>query len=192
MQKLILKPGLVCAAALLSLGVTSTASAQGMSCADVTFNAAVYDRWPFADDACLEIVQRDGGTFARFEAEVVSQTAGGTYVRYTLNDGTQGPSRKANPPAGIVAHIDGEVVQIADLNVRQKVRIYLPENLFAPPAAAPAAAAPPPPAPAPAPEPEPEPMPVALPSTAGAVGWLALVGSLFLMLGGALRLTRKQ
>ena len=39
---------------------------------------------------------------------------------------------------------------------------------------------------------EEEEMEVALPTTAGPLPWLALFGSLFLILGGALRFSRKQ
>jgi len=55
-----------------------------------------------------------------------------------------------------------------------------------------AASAPPPPPPPPAPEPEPEPEPEVLPTTASSLPLLALFGSLFLILGGALRFSRKQ
>ena len=43
----------------------------------------------------------------------------------------------------------------------------------------------------PVPEPEPEPEPV-MPTTAGNLGWLAIFGSLFLLLGGALRFARQR
>lgn len=184
MKKLTLRVAL---GAVACLGFSTTASADGHTCADLTFVPAVYEAWPFADDACLEVVQRDdGNTYARFEAQVVSQSPSGTFVRYTLQDGSMTPSRRANPPTDFKAMIAGEEMAIADLQPRQRVNVYLPEAAWAQPEPMAAAAPPPPPPP---PEPEPEPM---MPTTAGNAGWLAVIGGLFLLLGGALRFARQQ
>ena len=179
-------------AALMCTGFAVNAQAQD-TCEE--FTPAVYERWPHADDACLEIVTRDDGRkYAKFEAEVVSQSPSGTYVRYTLKDGGQTASRKVDPPEGFEAMIGGEAMAIKDLQPRQKVNVYLPEMAFASYAMAQAQSAappppPPPPPPAPAPEPEPEPM---MPTTAGSMGWMAIFGAMFLLLGGALRFARQQ
>lgn len=178
--------------AVACLGFSTTASAQDMSCEDITFIPGIYERWPHADDTCLELVTRDdGNTYARFEAEVVSQSPSGTYVRYTRRDGSKTPSRKVNPPEGFMASIAGRDVAIPDLQPRQTVNVYLPARAWAEPEPEPmeAAAAPPPPPPPPEPEPEPEPM---MPTTAGNAGWLAVIGGLFLLLGGALRFARQR
>jgi len=177
--------------AVACLGFSSTASAQDMSCEDITFIPGIYERWPHADDSCLELVTRDdGNTYARFEAEVVSQSPSGTYVRYTKRDGSKTPSRKVNPPEGFMASIAGRDVAIPDLQPRQTVNVYLPASAWAQPEPEPMeAAAPPPPPPPPEPEPEPEPM---MPTTAGNAGWLAVIGGLFLLLGGALRFARQR
>ena len=78
---------------------------------------------------------------------------------------------------------------LKDLNVRQQIRVYVGDTYWSPPAAPMAAAAP---EPEPAPAPEPEPAPVVLPTTAGSLGWLAVIGTLFLVLGGALRVARQR
>lgn len=177
-------------AALMCTGFAVNAQAQE-SCEE--FVPAVYERWSFADEACLEVVTRENGKrYARFEATVVSQSPSGTFVRYTLRDGGQTPSRRADPPAGIEAVIAGQPMAIRDLQPRQSVNIYLPDTMFASSQmAAEPAAAPPPPPPPPPPAPEPEPEPV-MPTTAGNLGWMAIFGALFLLLGGALRFARQQ
>lgn len=187
MKKLTLRVAL---GAIACFGFSTTASADGHTCDDVTFVPAIYERWPHADDACLEIVERNGQKFARYEAEVVSQSPSGTYVRYLLRDGSKTPSRKVDPPEGFMAQIAGRDIAIPDLQPRQKMNVYLPERAWAAPAAATAAVAPPPPPPPP-PEPDPEPAPM-MPTTAGNAGWLAVFGGLFLLLGGALRFARQQ
>jgi len=92
-----------------------------------------------------------------------------------------------------VAQIDGKDVKIRDLPFRQEVRVYIPAEYFTvveeEVVVVEEEVAPPPPPP---PAPVEEEAPVVLPTTAGPLPWLALFGSLFLMLGGALRVSRKQ
>ena len=189
MNSVNLKYGLI---ALAGMGISANVSAADLTCSDVTFSPEAYSAYEFVDKACLEMVDRNGVTFAKMTGQVVAQTASGTHIRYTNADGTLGPSHLARNP-GFITQIDGKDVAVKDLQVRQNVNVYISDEFWAPPpvevaAAAVAAAAPPPPPP-PAPEPEPE--PEMLPTTAGPLPWLALFGSLFLMLGGALRFSRK-
>lgn len=189
MYKANLKYGL---AALAGLGITANVNAADLSCSDITFTPAAYVAYEFVDQACLEMVDRNGKTYARLAAQVVAQTAGGTHLRFNHADGSVGPSHPSSAAKTFGATIDGKTVMVKDLAVRQDVNIYVSDAFWtppAPPAPVAVAAAPPPP---PAPEPEPEPEPVVLPTTAGLLPWLALFGSLFLILGGALRVARKQ
>jgi hypothetical protein len=189
MNKVNLKYGLI---ALAGMGISANVSA--LECADVTFTPEAYAAYEFIDKACLEMVDRDGGTFAKLTAKVVAQTGSGTHLRYRHADGDLGPSHKSNAPSDFVTRLQGKEIKVKDLAVRQDINIYVGEKFWSLPVvevAAAAAAAPPPPPP-PAPEPEPEPEPEVLPTTASSLPLLALFGSLFLLLGGALRLSRKQ
>jgi len=190
MNKVNLKYGLI---ALAGLGLSANVSAQDLTCSDITFSPEAYAAYEFVDKACLEMVDRDGGTFAKLTGQVVAQTASGTHLRYTHADGSLGPSHQSNNP-GFETKIEGKDVAIKNLSVRQSVNVYVGDAYWAgPPEPEVAAAAPPPPPPPPPPpEPEPEPEPEVLPTTAGPLPWLALFGSLFLLLGGALRFSRKQ
>jgi hypothetical protein len=187
MKKANLKYGLI---ALAGLGMSANANA--LTCNDITFSAEAFAAYEFVDRACLEIVDRGGKTFAKMTARVVDQTPGGTQLRYMHSDGTRGPRHKSVMPKNFVLHLGGKAVMLKDLVERQDINVYVSDEFWSAPAAAPAAAAaPPPPPPPPAPAPEPEPEPMALPTTAGPLPWLALFGSLFLILGGALRFSRK-
>ena len=191
MKSVNLKYGLI---ALAGMGLSANVSAQDLTCGDITFSPEAFAAYEFVDQACLEMVDRDGTTYAKMTGQVVAQTASGTHMRYTHADGSLGPSHQANNP-GFETMIEGEPVMVKDLSVRQSVNVYISDEFWAPPPVEVAEAAPPPPPPPPpppAPEPEPEPEPEVLPTTAGPLPWLALFGSLFLLLGGALRLSRKQ
>jgi hypothetical protein len=190
MNKVNLKYGLI---ALAGMGISANVSA--LECSDVTFTPEAYAAYEFVDKACLEMVDRDGGTYAKMTATVVAQVGSRTHVRYRHSDGDLGPSHKANVPKNFVAHLAGQDIEIRDMAVRQEFNVYIGNSYWAESVVEVAAAAappPPPPPPPPAPEPEPEPEPEVLPTTASSLPLLALFGGLFLVLGSALRLSRKQ
>ena len=189
MNKVNLKYGLI---ALAGMGISANVSA--LECSDVTFTPEAYAAYEFVDKACLEMVDRDGGTYAKMTAKVVAQTGSGTHLRFRHADGDLGPSHKSNMPENFEVHLQGQAIKVKDLAVRQDINIYVGIEYWAEPVVEVAAAAPPPPPPPPppAPEPEPEPEPEVLPTTASSLPLLALFGSLFLVLGSALRLSRKQ
>ena len=180
-------------AALASLGISANVAAVDYTCSDITFNADAFNAYEFMDQACLDIVERDGGVWVKLTARVVAQTSSGTHYRFRHADGELGPNNKAAMRADFGTFIDGKPVMLQDVAVRTDVNVYVGNAYWtAPPPPAPepvAAAAPPPPPPPPAPEPEPE--PEMLPTTASALPWLALFGALFLVLGGALRFSRR-
>ena len=183
MKNLNLKIGL---AAILGVGISMNANAQ--SCSDLTFTAEAYEAYDQIDAACIEVMEKNGAMMAKLEAEVVAQSPSGTYVRFTHADGSKGPSTQLQNP-DFIAQIEGNDVAIKDLNVRQNIRVYVGDQYWSLPEPEVAAAPPPPPPPPPEPEPEPEPV---MPTTAGNLGWLAVFGSLFLLLGGAMRYARQR
>ena len=191
MNKVNLKYGLI---ALAGLGISANASAADLTCSDLTFTPAAYAAYEFIDKACLEVVTRDdGGTYVKLTARIVAQTSSGTHIRFRHADGDLGPSHKSNAPRNFQTRIAGKDIKLKDLAVRQDMNVYIPDQFWSGPAAEVVAAEPPPPPPPPpAPEPEPEPEPEVLPTTASSLPLLALFGSLFLLLGGALRFSRKQ
>jgi len=185
MNKLTIKFAL---GAVMCTGIVFNVSAQD-SCADIDWTAATLERMHDASDNCLEVVEIDGSKYARLEGEIAGQSPAGPVVRYSHSDGSYGAMRRTYPPEGFVARIDGNDVDLGDLDDGQKVNIYLPDSTWHHPAPVVAAVAPPPSAPEPAPAPEPEPAPV-MPTTASSLPLLALCGSLFLLLGGAMRFAR--
>jgi len=185
-----------CLIALAGLGISANVSAQEITCGDLTFTPEAFEAYEFIDQACLDVVERDGGTYVKMTASIVAQTPNGTRIRYRHSDGKLGPNHLSKAPGDFETMISGRAVKLNNLAVRQEMNVYLSPQYWSMPVevevaeAAPAAAPPPPPPPAPEPEPEPE--PEVLPTTAGPLPWLVLFGSMFLLLGGALRLSRKQ
>ena len=90
-----LKYGLI---ALAGLGFSVNANAE-LSCNDIVFSPEAFAAYELVDQACLEMVDRNGGTFAKLSAKVVAQTPSGTHLRYRLADGELGPSHLSDAPA---------------------------------------------------------------------------------------------
>jgi hypothetical protein len=173
-----------------TLGFTTTA--QAVSCSDVIWSAEMLESNPNIANACQEVVDKRGTQAVKLHARVVRQSVNSTVVQWQLPDGSWSSAERRYPARGATAEIQGQTVRISDMAPRQEVNVYVPQagnwSLPAPPVAA--AAAPPPPPPARAPEPEPE--PVALPTTATQVPLFALLGGLFILLGGAVSFARTR
>ena len=197
MNKLNLKYGLV---ALAGLGLSANVSAADLTCSDVVFTPEAFAAYEFADKACLDIVERNGSIFAKYTATKVvpSGVKPGvtTYLEFTHADGSKGPRKKSNLPRNFETMLSGRPVRIADLDPGQSINIYVGPEYWAPLEVIEEAIV------------EEiveemveeaiveeiieEELAAELPTTAGPLPWLALFGSLFLMLGGALRFSRKQ
>jgi hypothetical protein len=192
MNKVNLKYGLI---ALVGIGFSANVSATDLTCSDITFSPEAFDAYEFIDKACIEMVDREGSTYAKLTAKVVVQTGLNTKFRFRHADSKLGPTHATNAKQTFITELANEAVEMGDVTVGQDIRIYISDKYWSlPPVEVAEAAAPPPPPPPPppAPEPEPEPEPEVLPTTASSLPLLALFGSLFLLLGGALRLSRKQ
>jgi hypothetical protein len=147
---------------------------------------------PNIGNACLDVVEKRGAQAVKATARIVRQGVNSTIVQWQLADGSWSGAERRYPERGATAEIQGQTVRIADLAPRQVVNVYIPmENNWSLPAP-PVAAAAPPPAPAPAPAPAPEPEPEALPTTASQVPLFALLGGLFILLGGAVSFARTR
>jgi len=177
---------------MVGLGFTVSASAQDFGCGDIIWSSDVLADNPNIGDACLEVVEKRGATAAKLRARVVRQGTNSTIVQWQLPDGSWSAAQRRYPERGATAEIGGQVVRISDLVARQEMSVYIPmgEAWSKPAVAAVAAAAPPPPPPPPAPEPEPE--PVAMPTTATQIPLFALLGGLFILMGGMVSVVRTR
>ena len=187
MKKTILIPTLIL---LFGMGFTVSASAADYTCTDLTWSAARLAKNSNIANVCLDVVERNGGTYAKLHARVVRQGVNSTVVQYQRPDGSWSASERVFPE-GFEALIAGKNVRISDLAPRQEINVYIKgEDNFTLPA--PVVAAAPPPPPPPAPEPEPEPEPVALPTTATQLPLFALLGGLLMLMGGLVSVVRTR
>ena len=116
---------LSCVALAAVSGFSASAMAQAPTCADVVWGENALVDNPGVKDNCLEVVQRDGAWYARMRAKVVRQGASSTVVRWQNTDGTWGASERTYPPRGFMASVDGQDVQISQLQPGQEVNVYV-------------------------------------------------------------------
>lgn len=190
MKKTLLIPALV---VIGSLGFSTTASAQDVTCDDIIWSPETLADNPNIANACLDVVEKGNTMAAMFTARVVRQSVNSTIVQWRLPDGSWSAAQRRFPPRGASAEIAGREVRIADMAERQEVNVYFPMtggtwSLPVVEVVEEVVEEAPPPPPPPAPEPE----PAALPTTATQVPAFALLGGLLLLLGGAVSFVRTR
>ncbi len=172
------------------MGFTVSASAQEYSCSDLTWTAERLAINSNIANVCLEVVERNGGHYAKLHAKIVRQGVNSTVVQYQRPDGSWSASERVFPE-GFDALIGGESVAISDLSPRQEINVYIRgEDNFT--VSAPVEQVAMEVAPMPEPEPEPEPEPVYLPTTATQLPLFAILGGLLLLMGGLVSVVRTR
>lgn len=179
-------------------GISVNASAQSPTCADVVWSASLLEATPTIANHCLEMVERGGEWYAKVQAKIVRHGANSTVVRYREPDGSWSAAERAYPPRGFTAEIAGQEVAISQTVPGQELNIYAGsqggENFTIPMLASAA------------PMEEvveeevvmeeevvyEEAAPAALPTTAGQSGWLAILGTMLLLLAGVAHLVRSR
>lgn len=182
-------------------GFSVNASAQTPTCADVVWSAALLEATPGIANHCLEMVQRGDEWYAKVQAKIVRHGANSTVVRYREPDGSWSESERAYPPRGFEAEIGGQTIPISQTAVGQELNVYAGgqggENFTIPMLEGAAVAAAAPVAAAAVEEevveePAEEAAPAALPTTAGQSGWLAIIGTMLLLVAGVSYVARSR
>ena len=190
--------------ALVSLGSLALAlipaialAQQPAACERVEFSEQVLARFPNIRKACLDVISRDGQTFAVVRAQLVRTTSRRMTVRVRLPDGTQTEPMGINVASNARINVNGRMTPITDVAVGQEISAYI--NVRDPGIAV-ASETPGPVEFTPiAAEPEPEPAPVAaaepapeMPKTATRLPLAGTIGLLLLALGAGLAILRHR
>ncbi len=164
--------------------------ASALTCDDVNLSADITSKYPDAQAACLEVVERDGEPYVKMKVELTRQGEPNKLTfRFKNADGTLGPTHSINPAPEWRANIAGRNYRARDLGRGQELSIYLPPDRWEAHVAAPEmvvetfnfiviTAA--------------EPEPMMLPSTASNMPLFALLGGLALFGASLIRVSRRQ
>jgi len=111
----------------LALLVAGPAQAQ-LTCDELVFDAEARANYPEVNEACLEVVVRDGANYARFHARVIQPGSNSIGIQYEHRDGTWGEPKTVTLPEDFRFMIDGRPTPSWDLEVWQELNIYLQEG----------------------------------------------------------------
>ena len=122
-----MKRVIVILAALPLLAFSSLASA--LTCSEVVLGSDITEKFPTAQDACLEVVERDGQTFVKMKAELTRTPIGNKVTfRFKHADGSTGPTYSTVLSPQWRVRIDGSQYRAQDLIRGQSLSLYLPSD----------------------------------------------------------------
>lgn len=120
--------GLLASLALVGgLAATQSALAQ-QGCPSITFTGPVLSQLPEAQNACKEMVTRNGQQFAHFKAEIVGVSGSQVRARFELPNGQYSKTYSFTPPSGSRVNINGQRYRFNELSRGQELDIYLPPD----------------------------------------------------------------
>ena len=171
-------------------GAHEAAPAPGVSCADLDFSPEILNVLPQANDACLAVVEVEGQLYAEFKAEIVRNRGATTRARFQRADGSWTPVYEMTPDKSRMVQIQGRNYRLRDMQRGQQLNIFLPPDRFEVHVAD---------------DDDVTTVPVTvvtlavievqeeeLPTTAGPLPLIGMLGGLFVALGGGLALIRRR
>ncbi len=119
---------LLLALTITGLGLSLAIKAQDVRCNAIDWKPQILERFQGIDQACQEVVVRDGKRFARFEVKLIrARSNGNVKVRMTLRDGSRVDRTFYAPPDFRVDSYTGRSkFLIRQLNRGEYLDVYIP------------------------------------------------------------------
>jgi len=118
------------ALAVSGLVATPAAFAENDTCASIDWNPQILARFASIDQACQEVVVRDGKKYARFEVKLIrAKSDGKVTVRMRLRDGSHVEGTFFAPKDFHVLSNSGlTAFHMSDLSPGDILDVYIPES----------------------------------------------------------------
>ena len=182
------------AASLLALGFVGANSALAVTCDDIVFDDDARAKYEYVQEACLDVIERNGARFVKLHVRMVSPGRRIVTVQFQHRDGSWGPNTRLTTRSDVQVELEGRQVRMEEIPRHQTLNVYLEEGRWAAAITAPEVMEPPV-------EVivvfvaseivEPEPVAMAmLPATASPLPLFGLLGGIFALLGGLLTVLR--
>ena len=113
--------------ALLGLSWSQPGLTQG-GCGDIEFSDEINERFPGAREACIDIVERDGKTYAHFQAEIVSVHGRTVQAQFVAPDGARSRTIAFTPPSDARVVIENRQYRYSELGAGQELDVWLPPD----------------------------------------------------------------
>ena len=112
-------------ASLLMVGSEAARAQNPRDCNSVRFSEEVLSRFPDAQQACLDVISRDGQEFAVFKVQLDRVRGNDLFVRFNKPDGSRGPRTRVNARPDFRVLVDGEPTRVRDLAPNQQLTAYV-------------------------------------------------------------------
>lgn len=120
-----------CATVVAAIAAAPEVQAQTVNCSDVQFTDRVLSQFPDAPNFCLDVVEKDGRPFARFNAEFVRRRgADEAVLRFRSADGRLNSPVSITVPEGQTVRLGGRDRRLRDLQRGDTLSVYLPSDRF--------------------------------------------------------------
>ena len=119
----------VATSAILAVGGAALAQDE-LTCRDLQFHERIMEALPQANDACREVVMKDGRPFARFNATIVSNRGGAVRAKFKKAGGGYTDVYTFHPDQSNRLRLGGQNVRWWDVASGQQLDIFLPPDRF--------------------------------------------------------------
>lgn len=101
------------------------------ACEDVIWSDAVLNQYPFINEYCQEVVEKDGRSFVRIDGKFMSGRSGRAKIQLQRPDGELDDIYVSNKlSSNFRAVLDGKPTKLRDIPRRSELTIYLPPDRF--------------------------------------------------------------
>lgn len=100
-------------------------TANGTTCADITWSPEMLAKHPKIGSACQEVMQRNGTTYVKFDGTVKKVAKGGSEVTMDMKGGDK---LVLNPDPNRSVYIGGKKTPVKSLRPGDQLTFYVPES----------------------------------------------------------------
>jgi hypothetical protein len=113
----VLAAGLLASAALMA--------AESPGCPGVKFSQSVLEKFPRAQEACLDVIDKGGKQYAVFKADLTAVQGNTVRVRVKLPDGSYSDTKSIQTRPSLKVLIDGKPYAVSELAPNQELTTYI-------------------------------------------------------------------
>lgn len=117
---------------VLALALPLQAAAQDVTCADIQWSPELRQQFPEIDEACQEVIVRDGQRFARFDATFrdYRPSRGDVRLSFALPD-NRSVTHVFRLDRNLRVKLNGREYTFQEIPRRQELSVYIPERSMA-------------------------------------------------------------
>jgi len=105
--------------------VDKSFTANGTTCADITWSPEMLAKHPKIGSACQEVMQRNGTTYVKFDGTIKKVAKGGSEVTMDMKGGDK---LVLNPDPNRSVYIGGKKTPVKSLRPGDSLTFYVPES----------------------------------------------------------------